>query len=332
MIVALLLVPLIGFAALAIDVAAIHTEKQQLQMSADAAALAVAQDCAGGDCGPSPVATAQSYATWNQQPDGDDVAAEILTPALTPFTGEVVVRTTGVQEHWFAPVLDDEFADSTINAEATAQWGTFGGGKTLPLIFSLCKIYDLAQKVDGFSYDAVTKTFAYEGESSITVIELQHPSDSSKIGSTMTDLDCSQQGMPGGFSWIVPDSSGVCSATTSVDSIEYNYPGNVGPSGCTATYLREVVDGGAIPLPIYDKASEGGANGEFVVFGYVGFDLTGLFLKTQAGPAVEIGDTTGCKKGNGYCLVGKFTDYEAPSGDTDPNAPNLGTTIVRLVK
>ena len=50
-VVALLMVPLIGFAAIAIDVSAMYAERQQLQTGADAGALAIAQDCAPGACG-----------------------------------------------------------------------------------------------------------------------------------------------------------------------------------------------------------------------------------------------------------------------------------------
>ena len=47
--VAILLVPLLGFAAIALDVGALYVERGQLQNGADAAALAIAQDCSDGD-------------------------------------------------------------------------------------------------------------------------------------------------------------------------------------------------------------------------------------------------------------------------------------------
>ena len=42
---ALLLVPVLGFAAIAVDVGSLYAERARLQVAADAAALAVAQDC-----------------------------------------------------------------------------------------------------------------------------------------------------------------------------------------------------------------------------------------------------------------------------------------------
>jgi Flp pilus assembly protein TadG len=52
-VVALLMIPLMGFAAIAIDVSAMYAERPQLQNGADAAALAIAQDCAVDSCGKS---------------------------------------------------------------------------------------------------------------------------------------------------------------------------------------------------------------------------------------------------------------------------------------
>ena len=50
-IVALVMVVLLGFAAIAVDISAMWAEKRQLQNGADAGALAIAQDCAKGACG-----------------------------------------------------------------------------------------------------------------------------------------------------------------------------------------------------------------------------------------------------------------------------------------
>ena len=48
--VALMMVVLLGVGAIVIDIGALYAEKRQLQNGADAAALAVAQDCANGSC------------------------------------------------------------------------------------------------------------------------------------------------------------------------------------------------------------------------------------------------------------------------------------------
>ena len=55
----LLLVPMLGFAAIAVDIGALYAERARLQVAADAAAIAVAQDCSRGNCGDM-LATAQA--------------------------------------------------------------------------------------------------------------------------------------------------------------------------------------------------------------------------------------------------------------------------------
>ncbi len=62
--VALMMVVLLGMGALVIDVGQLYAERRELQNGADAAALAVAQDCAGGDC-LDETATAGTYADDN---------------------------------------------------------------------------------------------------------------------------------------------------------------------------------------------------------------------------------------------------------------------------
>ena len=69
---ALLLVPMLGFAAIAVDVGALYAERARLQVAADAAAIAVAQDCSRGNCGDM-LATAQALITAN---DGEGTAAQ----------------------------------------------------------------------------------------------------------------------------------------------------------------------------------------------------------------------------------------------------------------
>ena len=55
-----------------IDVGALYAERRQLQNGADAAALAVAEDCAEGDC-LDEMATAKTYADSNAKDDAANV-------------------------------------------------------------------------------------------------------------------------------------------------------------------------------------------------------------------------------------------------------------------
>ena len=108
-IVALLMVPLLGFAAVAIDVAAMYAEQQQLQTGADAGALAIAQDCGRGACGATH-GTAQTFATSNLR----NASSAATVTALSAH--QVTVRNAGVRHHLFAPILG---IDSTVIAASS---------------------------------------------------------------------------------------------------------------------------------------------------------------------------------------------------------------------
>jgi Flp pilus assembly protein TadG len=62
--VAIMIVVLLGMGAIVVDFGQLYVERRELQNGADAAALAVAQDCAGGDCRDE-TATARTYANDN---------------------------------------------------------------------------------------------------------------------------------------------------------------------------------------------------------------------------------------------------------------------------
>ena len=78
-----MMVVLLGMGALVIDVGQLYAERRELQNGADAAALAVAQDCAGGDC-LDETTTADTYADDNAH-DGEAGVDEVCGsgPGLT---------------------------------------------------------------------------------------------------------------------------------------------------------------------------------------------------------------------------------------------------------
>ena len=78
--VALLIIPLVGFAALAIDVSSLYQERRTLQNGADSGALAVAKDCAGAGCGAF-TAKANNYADLNAD-DGNHNIDEVCGTGL----------------------------------------------------------------------------------------------------------------------------------------------------------------------------------------------------------------------------------------------------------
>ena len=124
---ALLMVPLVGFAAISVDVAGMYSERQQLQTGADAGALAIAQDCGRGVCGTTGQ-TAQTFATSNLPKASSIATVTLLT------TSKVTVQNDSIKQHSFARVLGVD--SSPISVSATVAWGSpTGGTAMLPLAF-----------------------------------------------------------------------------------------------------------------------------------------------------------------------------------------------------
>jgi len=220
--VALLMVPLIGFAAISIDVAGMYAEKQQLQTGADAAAFAIAQNCNRSSCGDT-AQTAQSFSTKNINIHDPSTAA-----VTSQTSSSVTVRNSGVRQHWFAPVLG--VSSTTLSAKATVSWGPpIAGTALLPLAFSWCEWK--AQTGGGMPSGEVARTIYLSKTSGAT--------------------DCtgpSNNIVPGGFGWLKAD-SGTCNTTSTVGGDLSSDPGNSMPTSCSTTDLV-AVQGTRVLLPV----------------------------------------------------------------------------------
>lgn len=108
--VAIAMVAIMGFSALAIDVGMVSIQKSNLQNAADAAALAGAQDIGTGK---NPVDTAIKYANEN----GEGISTSV-NPTNTDTTKIEVVCTKTVK-HSFARVLG--FTQTDVSARAVAK-------------------------------------------------------------------------------------------------------------------------------------------------------------------------------------------------------------------
>ncbi|HEY9294324.1 MAG TPA: pilus assembly protein TadG-related protein, partial [Microlunatus sp.] len=209
-VVALLMVPVIGFAAIAIDVASMWSDRQRLQTGADASALAIAQDCARQNCRV-PAQTASTMTTANFD---TGATASVLAPAVTPTTGQVTVKTATVNHHLFAPLLG--FDATQISAGAIARWGApIGGATVLPLAFSWCEWY--AQTGGGVP-SQTTPRMIYSSKGSKT--------------------DCtgpSNLVVPGGFGWVDPN-AGDCIVNSAISQLLSSSTGASGPGGCDAVF------------------------------------------------------------------------------------------------
>ncbi|MDH3606694.1 MAG: pilus assembly protein TadG-related protein [Acidimicrobiia bacterium] len=141
--VAVILVALLALAAFAIDFGRMYEERRQLQNGADAAALAIAGDCARGLCDGAydEYAVAETYVDSNARDGAAD--AWRIDLDLTAQTVTVHNRTedSGGDNKFdmlFAGVVG--FDGFTVGAKATVAWGGLASPiATVPIIISECE-------------------------------------------------------------------------------------------------------------------------------------------------------------------------------------------------
>ena len=298
---ALLLVPMLGFAGIAVDVGALYAERARLQVGADAAAIAVAQDCSRGNCGDM-LATAQGLITAN---DTEGTAAQ---PVLSSDPLSVTVTGGTPKEHWFAPIIGHD--STVVSATATVGWGSPSGGTAvLPLTFSWC------------SFKAQTGG----GLPSTTTVQTVKLTKSAGVS------DCtgpSGNVVPGGFGFLVTD-SGTCAATSTLDQRIYSSTGNTPPSGCDAADFAGFV-GRTVLLPIFDEFGGTGSGAWYRVHGYAAFKITGYDFGGQYNTAKKVCGGNGSDR----CVTGFFKRFVELSDawTYSQTAPSMGSSILRLIR
>ncbi len=326
--VALMMVVLIGFAAFVIDIGALYAEKRQLQNGADAAASAVAQDCANGDCADEN-ARADEYADLNAK-DGAAAVDGVcgVGPGLPACsdpppagaagaTGWVRVRTStetsdGGTEVAFvlAPVIT-ALTGATVRASAVAAWGALGGGAFVPYVFSLCEYVALGGSaggiVDGVGFPSGIGYIYFHG------VNRDDP----------RALPCrpspSGQDLPGGFGRV--DGVG-CQANLTYGEWAPVDTGNDLVRGCPyqSWQNQEVV------IAIYDQVRGTGSNGEYRIAGFVGFHVLGYRLggnRTYSTPSCPL-----VANASVSYLCGEFT-MVTTRGDLG-GGPNYGAQVIKM--
>jgi Flp pilus assembly protein TadG len=297
--ISLLLAPLLGFAAIAVDIGSLYAEKARLQIAADAAALAVAQDCARGNCGDM-LATARALVAAN---DGEATAAQ---PVLSSAPLSVTVTGSTPKQHWFAPVIGHDA--TAVSATATVGWGgPTRGTAVLPLTFSWC---EFEQQTGGGLPSGTTER----------VVRF------TKTSGTTGCTGPSNNIVPGGFAYLDTD-PGKCEATSARNGKSYSNTGNSVPSACSTGDFSEWI-GQTVLLPLFDDFGESGNNAWYRVYGYAAFRLTGYYLGGQ------YNTTPKPCTGNDRCVSGYFTRFVdlADAFDYSPDAPQLGASILRLIR
>lgn len=145
-IVAILLVALLGFVAIAVDIGVIYSERAQLQNGADASAIALAQKCAKNstDTLCSTTSTlAASLANQNALDGMSNVNSIQLDKTARTVSVITTAKETGAPDNsislFFANALG--IPSKEVGAKSSAVWGSPTKGTTaFPLTVSICQV------------------------------------------------------------------------------------------------------------------------------------------------------------------------------------------------
>lgn len=329
-VVAVLMVVFLGFAAISIDVARLFSERAQLQNGADAATLMVAQKCAkdpnDDNCSSTP-SLAATLADANSL-DGQSLVRAVELKKATPATAGTVEVTTSAKEEGvsanrvsnsFAGVLG--FPTTEVNAVSAAEWGSPKAGRTaFPMAISVCQVNSMLGKPD-------PQLLQNHGQNKNP--DCPHDSTSGAV-------------IPGGFAWLTSD-PGACGATVDLSVKEAaSDPGNNAPLQCKAELERWISNITAkkddvIYLPVYDKVEAGGSNAiynlvSFAAFQIEGWKFTGDDKKVDPIPFTFRNDMSPSTSCIDSCrgIIGRFVEYVSLGEGFTLGPITNGAVVVRL--
>ncbi|MET4637101.1 pilus assembly protein TadG-related protein [Mycetocola sp. 2940] len=305
--VGLLMVPLIGFLAIALDVGALYAERAQLQNGADAAALAIANDCALDDSCDNAAGLSQTFANANANDAAANVgginyptanSVRVVTSTRDAATGDAAMR------HPFAAMIGTEF--STVEAEATAEWGSpVSSATVLPLAVSLCE-FERAIDVNGI----------FTGELQLFRIDMNTPCPGPD-----------GHPIPGGFGWLDLVATGECSGIIERETLP-SRPGIAFPNTPACNAVLTSLEGSTIIVPIFDGGTGTGAGGTFRIHGFAAFEVTGWRF---TGGRVNVDPAAPACTGSCQGIQGRFVEWVSPdAAGVEIGGPDLGVTIIRL--
>ncbi|MDV2977145.1 UNVERIFIED_CONTAM: pilus assembly protein TadG-related protein [Actinomycetes bacterium ARC8] len=325
-IVAILLVTLLGFVAIAVDVGVIYSERAQLQNGADASAIALAQKCARNAADPVCSTTSTLAASLANQ-NALDGMSKVHTIELDKTARKVSVTTSAKEAGGTDNSVSLFFADvlgvptKEVGARASAIWGSPKAGRTaFPLAFSICQVKD---NIGG---------------------SLQLLQEHGKNANADCNYGPSGAAVQGGFGWLVQD-AGKCGGTIDLAVSEGGSdPGNNAPGNCTTELNRWASDITAgrdviVLLPVFNKVTGTGAGAIYGLVSFAAFKVTGWKFSGGTGLPYEFrsekstttGVTTATEcKGECRGVIGSFVKYVSlADGYTLGPVDEYGATIAR---
>ncbi|HSQ38289.1 MAG TPA: pilus assembly protein TadG-related protein [Acidimicrobiia bacterium] len=327
---------LLGLAGMAVDLGMVYVERRELRNGADAAALAIAEDCGMGarPCdNPTALSTADEYADANA--GDDDSAVESVNLTLTgPTTGSVRVVTSA----WDAaagqagvrvPLMSLlGFDRVNVGAAATAIFDHPASQGGIPLIIGKCEfctaIGGCPPELGMIFGPGTSATFVFK--------------DPSKDPSAPCPADPAGKDAPGSFGWLDTDGT-MCWVETEVELPMLPADPGVSPStGCDPADLLRIL-ASPVLIPIYsdickdpegtqcEDGDAGGSNTYYRVPGWASFQLTGYYLGGQyRHPNGFSCDTNSADR----CIQGYFTKNTVYTGKV--GGQNFGVVLVKLTE
>jgi hypothetical protein len=318
----------LGMGALVIDVGALWSERRQLQNGADAAALAVAIECAAGPC-PAAQQIAKDYANANVNdgsasidricgrafphlPVCDTDPPEVPTSPNIKFvevftgTSDTPGGSQGEVDYLLAPALDASNAGKHVTARALAIWGPASSAKVMAMVLGKCSFDPSWINSDGVA-DFGNANIAVEIHSGTT---------------------CSA-GYPQGFDFTTH--SGDCLATVNRgDGTAWIDKKSEGMSPtCKDILLNSILSNEPILIPI--------ASGRTPPGGDTRYQIDGFALVTVCGVRIPGLRTSSCGfpcpisgSGSTQVLCGSFTTGTLPGSDVG-DGTNYGVPAVQLI-
>lgn len=349
---------LLGVGALAIDLGQIYQNRAELQNGADAAALAVASNCAlGNTCtSAATLPAAQQYANANGRGTGYNEAisqicgtglgnctgpagngALVVCPSAPSNVSYVDVNTSTLTASgstllppFFGRLLlgNGGYSGTNVKACAQAEWGPADQSSALALTISIC------------TWDALTAGGGNPYGTDVAIV----------IHSSKDAGSCkgpAGQTYPGGFDWLCPNTSGIvgatcnnnssCSTNITLSSSGTYYTaqsstGNKPPPPCNTVIPQDLNQ--VVYLPVFSGAiTPQGHNTEYLLVGLAAFKLTGWANLATVTPKSSIPspEPSGCSASD-VCVFGEFTQALVPvsHGVGSPGSGNFGAEAVQL--
>ena len=335
---------LIGMLAMTVDVGRLLVERRAVQNGADAAALALADDCARGraDCavGSASISRAGAYANANAADGTTSVTAVCgstpLAACATPgphawecqspaaFPAFVRVRTATREEDGTAvvpPVFAGAMSGGTgLWACAQAAWGSArSAGTVVPFALSICDYARNGALVAvSFANNGSTRTCTVTDNDGVT-----RSYSSALTGLTYFTKDSAS------FDCVTPVPVAVGDLLTRQNVASTQQVCGVQPSARLDALL-----GQTLYLPIVgDVQTNGQGSYPFRVIAFAAVVFRGYFLQnaqTSGGvPPSPSWASMGCRSGVS-CISGTFTSG-VTVGELAPGSPNTGVTVVQLI-